>query len=77
MNGRQSHPGLVISIALATAIRQALRMDVELNRDAKQIVENWLADLNAALGRRDLDGLGALFRPDADWRYIVALTRLI
>lgn len=52
-------------------------MDVELNRDAKQIVGDWLASLNEALQGRDANAIGALFRPDADWRDIVALTRTI
>lgn len=49
-------------------------MDVELNRDAKQIVGDWLAGLNAALQANDAQELAALFRPDCDWRDIVALT---
>ena len=49
-------------------------MDVELNRDAKQIVGDWLLDLNAALQAGDRHRLAALFRPDCDWRDIVALT---
>jgi putative flavoprotein involved in K+ transport len=52
-------------------------MDVELNRDAKHIVGDWLASLNEALQGHDANALGALFRPDADWRDIVALTRTI
>ena len=52
-------------------------MDVELNRDAKQIVGDWLASLNEALQGHDANAVGALFRPDADWRDIVALTRTI
>ncbi len=49
-------------------------MDVELNRDAKQIAGDWLSGLNAALQTNDARRLGALFRPDCDWRDIVALT---
>ena len=49
-------------------------MDVELNRDAKQIAGDWLSGLNAALQANDARRLGALFRPDCDWRDIVALT---
>ena len=49
-------------------------MDVELNRDAKQIVGDWLKGLNAALAANDARQLAALFRPDCDWRDIVALT---
>lgn len=49
-------------------------MDVELSRAAEVIVANWLADLNAALDARDPLYLARLFRPDADWRDIVALT---
>ncbi|TAJ37609.1 MAG: monooxygenase [Reyranella sp.] len=49
-------------------------MDVELNRDAKQIVGDWLLDLNAALQAGDWHRLAALFRSDCDWRDIVALT---
>ncbi len=49
-------------------------MDIELNRDAKQIVVEWLRRLNAALEQRDRAGLAALFRQDCDWRDIVALT---
>ena len=49
-------------------------MDVELNRDAELIVGDWLAGLNAALEARDPTRLAALFRPDTDWRDIVALT---
>lgn len=49
-------------------------MDVELNRDAKQIAGDWLSGLNAALQANDARRLGALFRPDSDWRDIVALT---
>ena len=52
-------------------------MDVELNRDAKIIVSDWLAELNLALDDRSPERVGALFRPDADWRDIVALTRTI
>lgn len=52
-------------------------MDVELDRDAKRVVNDWLADLNAALEARAPERLGDLFRPDADWRDIVALTRTI
>lgn len=52
-------------------------MDVELNRDAKHVVGDWLAGLNAALLANDANGVGALFRPDADWRDIVALTGTI
>lgn len=49
-------------------------MDVELNRDAKQIVGDWLSHLTAALQANDAGQLAALFRPDGDWRDIVALT---
>jgi hypothetical protein len=49
-------------------------MDVELNRDAKQIVGGWLAGLNDALRAKDVRQIAALFRPDCDWRDIVALT---
>lgn len=49
-------------------------MDVELDRDAKRVVGDWLGDLNAALDARDARALAALFRPDCDWRDIVALT---
>ncbi len=49
-------------------------MDVELDRDAKQIAGDWLSGLNAALQTNDARRLGALFRPDCDWRDIVALT---
>lgn len=49
-------------------------MDVELSRDAKQIVGDWLESLNAALEARDAAAVGALFRSDCDWRDIVALT---
>ena len=52
-------------------------MDVELNRDAKHIVGDWLADLNAALEARDPERLGTLFRSDCDWRDIIALTATI
>lgn len=52
-------------------------MDVELNRDAKHVVGDWLAGLNAALLANDANDVGALFRPDADWRDIVALTGTI
>ena len=52
-------------------------MDIELNRDAKRIVSDWIAELNAALEARAPERVGALFRPDADWRDIVALTRTI
>ncbi len=52
-------------------------MDVELNRNAKHVVEDWLASLNTALEARDARAIGALFRPDADWRDIVALTGTI
>ncbi len=52
-------------------------MDAELDRDAKRIVSDWLADLNAALDARTPERVGALFRPDADWRDIVALTQTI
>ncbi len=52
-------------------------MDVELNRDAKHIVGDWLARLNAGLQKRDAPAIGALFRSDADWRDIVALTGTI
>ena len=47
-------------------------MDVELNRDAKIIVSDWLAELNVALDGRTPERVGALFRPDADWRDIGA-----
>jgi cation diffusion facilitator CzcD-associated flavoprotein CzcO len=49
-------------------------MDVELSRDAKHIVGDWLKGLNAALEVRDSAAVGALFRGDCDWRDIVALT---
>jgi putative flavoprotein involved in K+ transport len=52
-------------------------MDIELNRDAKRIVSDWIAELNAALEVHAPERVGALFRPDADWRDIVALTRTI
>lgn len=49
-------------------------MDVELSRDAKQAVGDWLTGLNAALEAKDAAAVGALFRSDCDWRDIVALT---
>ena len=49
-------------------------MDIELNRDAELIVGDWIASLNSALEGRSPKRLAALFRPDADWRDIVALT---
>ncbi len=49
-------------------------MDVELTRSAKQIVGDWLGAFNAALAAKDPQAVGALFRADADWRDIVALT---
>ena len=49
-------------------------MDIELNRDAKQIVSDWLNDLNAALAARDVEHVARLFRADGEWRDIVALT---
>lgn len=49
-------------------------MDVEVSRDAKHIVGDWLKGLNAALEARDSSAVGALFRGDCDWRDIVALT---
>ena len=49
-------------------------MDIELNRDAKQIVSSWLDGLNAALAAKDTQRVAALFRPDGEWRDIVALT---
>ena len=49
-------------------------MDIELNRDARQIVADWLSGLNAALQSNDTRRVAALFRPDGDWRDIVALT---
>jgi cation diffusion facilitator CzcD-associated flavoprotein CzcO len=49
-------------------------MDIELNRDAKQIVGSWLDGLNAALAANDVQGVAMLFRPDGEWRDIVALT---
>lgn len=52
-------------------------MDVELDRDAELIATGWLADLNAALRVRDPEQLSALFRSDADWRDIIALTGVI
>ncbi|MFN4015798.1 MAG: flavin-containing monooxygenase [Reyranella sp.] len=52
-------------------------MDVELNRDAKRIVSDWLAAFNAAIEARGPDRVAALFRADADWRDIVALTSTI
>ena len=52
-------------------------MDVELDRDAERIVSDWIAALNAALESGAVERVGALFRPDADWRDVVALTRTI
>lgn len=49
-------------------------MDVELNRDAKQIVGDWLSGLNTAPLAKDSRRLAALFRSDCYWRDIVALT---
>ena len=49
-------------------------MDIELNRDAKQIVGGWLNGLNAALAANDAQRTAMLFRPDGEWRDIVALT---
>ena len=49
-------------------------MDIELSRDAKQVVADWLGRLNLALEARDVPAVTALFRADADWRDIVALT---
>jgi cation diffusion facilitator CzcD-associated flavoprotein CzcO len=49
-------------------------MDIEVNRDAKYIVGDWLAGLNAALAANDAQGVAALFRTDGEWRDIVALT---
>ena len=49
-------------------------MDIELSREAKQIVADWLGRLNLALEARDAPAMAALFRADADWRDIVALT---
>lgn len=52
-------------------------MDVELNRDAKQIVADWLQAFNAALVANDPRRLAPLFRADCDWRDIVVLTGTI
>lgn len=52
-------------------------MDIELNRDAKQIVGDWLAGLELALQQGDSRRLATLFRPDCDWRDIIALTGTI
>ena len=49
-------------------------MDIELNRDAKSIVGGWLKGLNAALAANDTQRVASLFRPDGEWRDIVALT---
>ncbi len=49
-------------------------MDIELNRDAKQIAGSWLNGLNAALAAKDTQRVAMLFRPDGEWRDIVALT---
>ncbi len=49
-------------------------MDIELNRDAKQIVGSWLDGLNAALAANDAQRVAMLFRADGEWRDIVALT---
>lgn len=49
-------------------------MDTELDRDPQSLVRDWLADLNEALRTGEPNRLAALFRPDADWRDIVALT---
>lgn len=52
-------------------------MDFEHEHDAEQIATGWLSDLNAALGAHDTQRLALLFRSDADWRDIVALTGTI
>ena len=49
-------------------------MDIELNRDAKQIIGSWLNHLNDALAANDVQRVAMLFRPDGEWRDIVALT---
>jgi len=49
-------------------------MDAEAKQDAGAIAGTWLEYLNAALKAGDEARLAALFRADADWRDIVALT---
>ncbi len=49
-------------------------MNVETNRDPGTVARAWLGAFNAALAAADASGVAALFRPDADWRDIVALT---
>lgn len=48
-----------------------------LDPNARQIVECWLAALDAALQANDEARFAALFRADADWRDIIALTGII
>jgi len=51
--------------------------DCAVDGDATQIVAGWLAALNAALQADDAARCAALFRSDADWRDVVALTGTI
>lgn len=44
------------------------------NSDLRQVAQDWLDEFASALAKRSEDGLRALFRPDAYWRDLIALS---